>query len=59
MSLATTAAIWTFLYALSKERLKLPSAAARRQSPINVPRGEQLYPLVPLFASVHAADHFL
>src|SRR5712692_6068389 len=70
MSLATTAAIWTS--SLSRERLKLPSAAGRLELPcpigINVRRyygsadvwrGEQLYPPVPLFASVHTADHFL
>jgi len=61
-----------FLDALSRERLKLPSAAGRLElsCPIginvrqyngsaDVSRGEQLYPPAPLFASVHTADHFL
>src|SRR6266481_3162124 len=41
----------------------MPSTAGRLQLPlpiaINVPRGEQLSPPAPQFASVHAADHFL
>jgi hypothetical protein len=61
--LAATAAILDFLYALSRERLKLPSAAGRLQLPcpigIDIPPGEQLDPPAPLLAAVHAADHFL